>query len=174
VEGMEPTDKLFHYVDGYAVPGSKPLMVFDRLEHIFYPPVSGTKREGACFTVRKGHAKPRIPETEGAEELGNWHPLQHWAWTFRRREVFYSYDDATFLSALAAVCGCLSIVVPGAGLDREEWRERQPMLRMGVAYGREDFGHAFSTMPHVPWYLDAQIAEHAGDIDSFLQEVARA
>ena len=40
---------------------------------------------------------------------------------FNRIENFLSYDEMTFVSIQAALCGCNSIVVPKENLSKEEW-----------------------------------------------------
>ena len=52
-------------------------------------------------------------------------------------EYFYSYDLYTMYSYYAAMCGCVSIVVPVSGLTKQEWRPVHE-ARFGVAYGMED------------------------------------
>ena len=56
---------------------------------------------------------------------------------FNQVEYFYSYDLYTMYSDYAAMCGCVSIVVPILGLTKEEWRPAHE-ARFGVAYGMED------------------------------------
>jgi hypothetical protein len=104
-------------------------------------------RKGACYIVRKGRAKPRIPETEGAIQVdGRSH--EEIAAIFNSCETFYSYDEATMYSQFAALCGCLSIVVPGDfAASREDWVARHPIARFGVAYGTDpaELEHARAT-----------------------------
>lgn len=101
-------------------------------------------RKGACYALRKGDAKPRIPQTEGAVLIDD---LSHAEINdvFNRSEVFYSYDEATMYSQYAVVCGCLSVVVPGDHPDREAWAATHDLCRYGVAYGLDDLDHARAT-----------------------------
>ena len=74
---------------------------------------------------------------------------------FNRCEYFVSYDPCTFLSIIAAFCGCISIVYPVEGLSKEEWlstiavkkymQEKQINVLYGVAYGLEEIEWAKST-----------------------------
>ena len=101
-------------------------------------------RKGACFIVRKGKGKTPIKETEGAVRIDG---MSHEdiAEIFNSCEIFYSYDEATFYSQYAAICGCLSVVVPGLFGSRAEWVNAHPIARYGVAYGLDDLEHARST-----------------------------
>lgn len=103
-----------------------------------------TDRKGACYLVRKGSDKPRIPETAEAICIDG---LSHTevADIFNRCEVFYSYDEASFYSQYAALCGCQSVVVPGLYPSRAQWVEHHPLARFGVAYGLDDLEHARTT-----------------------------
>lgn len=116
-------------------------------------------RRGVCYAVRKGHKKPRIPETEGAICIDG---LSHeeTAAIFNRCETFFSYDEATFYSQYAAICGCDSIVVPGYFANRAEWIASHPIARFGVAYGLNDIFHARATRDQVIGELEAR--ERAG------------
>lgn len=105
-------------------------------------------RKSACYVVRKGYRKPRIPETEDPEAI-NIKGMSHDQINdvFNRCEVFYSYDEATMYSQFASICGCLSIVVPGEHRDREDWTRHHELGRYGVAYGmaESEIEHARET-----------------------------
>jgi hypothetical protein len=47
-------------------------------------------------------------------------------------------------SMYAALCGCISIVVPRPGMSREEWNSDEQDC-YGVAYGEEDIPRALAT-----------------------------
>ena len=105
-------------------------------------------RKGCCYITRKGHKKPRIPETEQPDAI-NIEGLSHEEINeiFNRCEVFYSYDEATMYSQFAAICGCLSVIVPGEHRDRAEWARNHELGEFGVAYGQEpaELAHAKAT-----------------------------
>ena len=105
-------------------------------------------RKGACFLVRKGADKPRIPETAEAIQIDGL-PHEEIAAIFNRCEVFYSYDEASFYSQYAAICGCRSVVVPGLYRSRAEWVKEHPVAEYGVAYGLDDLAHADATRHRV-------------------------
>jgi hypothetical protein len=124
-------------------------------------------RRGACFIVRKGADKPRIPETAGAIQIdGMSH--EEIAGIFNRCERFYSYDEATFYSQYAAICGCVSVVVPGLYPSRAAWVEAHPIARQGVAYGTDDLDHAQATRGLVLPLLQAKEAEGLATVRAFV------
>lgn len=105
-------------------------------------------RKGVCYLVRKGDAKPRLPETEAPGAIrvdGMSHAEMNDV--FNRCETFYSYDEATMYSQFAAITGCTSVVVPGLFASREEWVAHHPNGRYGVAYGTapSELEHARAT-----------------------------
>jgi hypothetical protein len=74
---------------------------------------------------------------------------------FNIYEYFYSYDPCTFYSVIAAMCGCISVVVKVEGLSKEDWlnilapieylKETGEQL-YGIAYGEEEIEFAKNTI----------------------------
>lgn len=54
---------------------------------------------------------------------------------FNKHEKFITYDNETFHSIQAAVCGAISIVIPNGRLTEQEWRVSNPIRKWGIAYG---------------------------------------
>jgi hypothetical protein len=124
-------------------------------------------RKGACYLLRKGADKPRIAETRDAIQIDG---LSHEeiAAIFNRCDTFYSYDEASFYSQYAALCGCLSVVVPGLYSSRAEWVAQHPLARYGVAYGLDDLDHAKATRHRVTDLLQEKEAAGLETVRSFL------
>jgi len=57
---------------------------------------------------------------------------------FNKHERFITYDNETFHSIQAAMCGCVSIVIPDGSLNEEEWRNSNPIRKWGIAFGDSD------------------------------------
>lgn len=66
---------------------------------------------------------------------------------FNKCKRFYSYDTETYLSTLAALCGCESVIVPSTDISIEELKKRRETLGItyGVAYGINDIENAEKT-----------------------------
>jgi len=126
-----------------------------------------TPRAGGCYTVRKGRRKAPIPETAALEELPRL-SSEAYASIFKTKEIFYSYDTVTFLSIQAALCGCVSVVVPDSDLTAAEWRRGRPLMTYGVAYGPEEIGWARDTMGLLPKVIEAAALETEIQISAFL------
>jgi hypothetical protein len=142
-------DEMFFCVDGMfdlpEVTGGAPELFLYKINPVYRDHGRGDRR-GACYMLRKGKDKPRLPQTEGAELLDG---LSHEqiADAFNRCEAFYSYDEATMYSQYAALCGCLSVVIPGAYPSREQWAANYEIARYGIAYGLDaaELEHARTT-----------------------------
>ena len=132
-------------------------------------------RKGVCYTVRKGFDKPRIPETEqkGAICIDGLSHLET-AKVFNACHTFYSYDEATFYSQYAALCGCLSIIIPGQYMSREAWVAAHPLGRFGVAYGDDDRDHALATMHRMEELLDEKIEASLRSVTAFINHTKDA
>jgi hypothetical protein len=66
---------------------------------------------------------------------------------FNTTEKFYCYDNYTFLYTQAAICGCISIVVPDDTKLNKEWLSGSRLNQYGVAYGEDDIDRAKETLP---------------------------
>ena len=76
---------------------------------------------------------------------------------FNKHEIFFTYNTQTFISVLAALCGCISVVIPhptGGGKFSEKESTKENMLKLptfkaGIAYGFDDIQHSIDTLPYV-------------------------
>lgn len=109
-----------------------------------------------AYCIRKGVGKPFVhDQSAGVCIDGRSH--EEIARIFSRSKVFISYDANTAFSQYAALCGCLSVVVPDEGIAMERWRP-DPRDRYGVAYGLENAEEAFRTRPLLKGYLEQKEA----------------
>jgi hypothetical protein len=105
-------------------------------------------RAGTCFSIRKGAKKALNWHTSLDVPIDGWESKggrQYLVDTFNSCERFISYDHASFLSVQAALCGCLSIVVPDGITSKEEWHVKFPYFKYGIAYGEDDIEYAINT-----------------------------
>ena len=89
-------------------------------------------RKGECYLIRKGKGKPFIHSKNAICIDGKSH--EEIASIFQKSERFYSYDVHTMYSRYAAMCGCLSIVVPDEGVGVYEWN-KNPKSGYAISYG---------------------------------------
>ena len=103
-------------------------------------------REGQCFIVKKGRNKVLDKHEESALNIDKYVSDEYLIDVFNKKEYFVSYDSICFHLQQAALCGCIPIVIPDEGVSKEEFVEKSPINRHGVAYGFEDIQWAKDTM----------------------------
>jgi len=118
-------------------------------------------RAGDCLLIKKGHHKEKPVDIEPIDQFIktssdlNGDLLQ----LFNQHERFISLDHASYHSVQAALCGCISIVIPEEGITKEEWCEKLPLFRYGIAYGMDDIEWAINTRELMVDNLKAQDAQ---------------
>jgi hypothetical protein len=106
------------------------------------------ERSGSCYTIRKANPITLIhPEDSIFIPSNAAGDLTGLAELFNRTERFYCYDNYTFLQIQAAMCGCISIVIPDGTKTKEEWLNGSRLNKYGIAYGEDDIPRALTTLP---------------------------
>lgn len=100
------------------------------------------RREGYAYLIRKGSGKTPVHDERWQCIDGMSH--EEAASVLGRVTHFVSYDSYTAFSRFAALAGCVSIVIPDAGVSKAQWYP-SPEDRLGVAYGFDDTEHAVAT-----------------------------
>ena len=117
-------------------------------------------RQGSCYTIRKSlliHGKKKsVVHPPNSFEITRSHTQSDYITIFNKHKYFISYDSLTFLSVIASLCGCISIVIKVDGLSKEDWlnttavaeylKETDEKILYGIAYGADDIKNAFSTI----------------------------
>jgi len=91
------------------------------------------ERSGKCYIIRKGKDRPDLPsEFDGVviDDLAEAQKVK----VFNECETCISYDTQSAYSSIAAICGCLSIVVPEKGKSRADY-EKGDDKNFGIAFG---------------------------------------
>ena len=141
------SDLIFYYMKYYQVDNENDDILFIPEFHsdIFYDNNNGV-RNGSCFAVRKCK-DPKFIHPINSVEI-SWTgagKLSNLADLFRSKELFYCYDNYTFLYTQAAMCGCIPIVIPDGNKTKEEWINGSELHKYGVAYGIDEIEHAKNT-----------------------------
>jgi len=143
-------------------------------------------RCGTCFTMRKSvniHGKmPQLVHPRGSHEITREHSQMDCIKIFNEHKFFISYDSLTFLSVIAALCGCISIVKKVDGLSKHDWvnttaaaeylRYSGEDMFYGIAYGAEEVEKATNTLHLVKeqWERIAQFSKEKY-VSSFIQDI---
>jgi len=98
----------------------------------------GLERSGSCFILKKGYGKKIVHDISDSVCIDNM-TLEEKIEIFNRTKVFYSYDTSCFYSILCILCGCDSVIIPDEGVSRDEYVDKNPYSRYGIAYGIEDY-----------------------------------
>lgn len=104
-------------------------------------------RLGTCYVIRKGQNRTDLPEKfDGLiiDDLMEHEKVK----VFNSCQYCISYDTQTAYSQIAALCGCISIVVPEPGKTVHDYRKAGESLN-GVAWSfdSEEISRAKATIP---------------------------
>lgn len=135
-----------YYYEDYIGQQDNQLFLIESHSEIFFN--TNQMRTGTSYCVRKCKDPKFIHPDDSIfipyHAAAN---LTNLANLFNKTERFYCYDNYTFLSIQAAMCGCLSIVVPDGSKTKQEWLDGSRLAQYGIAYGKDDIERAIETMP---------------------------
>jgi hypothetical protein len=120
-------------------------------------------RTGCCHTIRKAFSIHKnityIHPTNSFEITRDNNQMQCIS-LFNKCKFFISYDSLTFLTVIAALCGCISVVYKVDGLSKQDWIKTTAANEylqfkgydnlFGIAYGLEDIPFAVNTLHMAP------------------------
>lgn len=161
--------------------------IFKLLSCIYIDPIFKNlelSRNGWCHTFRKINY-----HTDGTVDF--FHPRGSFEVTrseteylqiFNQYEYFVSYDPLTFLSIIAALCGCISIIYPIKGVSKQEFYKKlcahQYLTEMGedlygVAYGNrsDEIEFARNTLHLVKGQWNGFENYQKKTVESFLRDI---
>ncbi|MBU5428781.1 hypothetical protein KQI22_01705 [Kineothrix sp. MSJ-39] len=142
-------DLFFCYRDVFNDEKLNPLKRKLYLEYFdlnLYKNVNTGKRQGTCYIVRKGALRKDLPSKYEGIVIDNLSEMDK-VRTFNESQYCISYDLQTAYSHIAALCGCISIVIPEEG---KTWKDYYPGEKrpLGVAFGfsEDEIAYAKNTM----------------------------
>lgn len=150
-----PRDLFFKYDDRCDEPEltkgkAQTLFLFARNQT--YSQTNHGARSGTCYMVRKAKGQPMVHDMQDSLPVDDM-PHDELNRVFNQRKTFYCYDEMSSYSQFAALCGCISVVIPWHFKDQADFVANYPLSRYGVAYGEENIPHAKATMHLVEGYL---------------------
>lgn len=165
-------DEYFYFGDfkTFNNRGNKKLTVFDyKLDKLYVE--NKSYRKGFCHLIHK-HTPPNgesLIKTFSSFDLTDWREkggIDYLRNKFNEYEYFLTYDQKSFYTVAATLCGCKSIILnagpsyefsPNANsilyenernLTPTEYRLNNPIQMFGVAYGIEDLSWANETLKY--------------------------
>lgn len=146
-------DQLYKYCDYFKSFDTNPILSnlssIDVEYDVFYN--KNLKRSGNCFYTKGQVVKNKyhndldicldniyqIPQEKRNQYLAN---------IFNKTEYFICYSHRSFTAVLAALCGCIVIVIPYDDTPYEYWKKNFPTMKYGISYGMSNIEHAKSTI----------------------------
>lgn len=127
-------------------------------------------RTRVAYMIRKGRDREDLTDLSGEWVLDG---LDHRAMAeaFNECRVCYFYDGYTAYSDYAAACGCIPVVVPLPGIEKQQWVP-EAGGRSGVAYGEADIPHALATRDALLAYMRGVEGQNLASVRRFISVVA--
>jgi hypothetical protein len=94
--------------------------------------------------------------------------FEYLAQVFNEYEYFLTFDDKTFHTVAASMCGCKSIILGEKNISPEEFRKQNPIQKYGVAYGFDDLDWAEKTINLVSDNIKSLIESDNKSIQNFI------
>ena len=94
--------------------------------------------------------------------------FQYMAEEFNEYEYFLTFDDKTFHTISAAMCGCKPIILKNNEQLPFEYRMKNQIQMVGVAYGMNDLEWAETTLGYVSEHVDMLIEKDKKTINDFI------
>jgi len=143
--------------------------------------------DGYCHTFRKSHYHSEIVNIhpEDSFEISRDASQEDYIEIFNKYKYFVSYDPLNFMSIIAALCGCVSIIYPIKDKTKDDWLKTTILYSYlkhtntdnlyGISYGLEDLKFAEDTIDLVEeqfkdinnYYEEYQVKPFIKDIQNF-------
>ncbi len=130
------------------------------------------ERKGKCYIIRKGDLREDLPKEFDGPILDDL-PEEEKVRIMNECEYCISYDTHTAYSGIAALCGCISVVVPEKGKTRKDYLQKgDDGLWLGRAYGfsEEEIAYAISTRDKVQEYYEEVNRQCTEQVVNFVKE----
>ena len=92
-------------------------------------------RTGCCYILRKGRNRADVPGIFDGPVFDDDIDQKSLVDMFNHYKYCYSYDTQTFYTSIAAVCGCIPIVVLEPGKTESDYLGQDEKHHFGVAFG---------------------------------------
>ncbi len=92
---------------------------------------------------------------------------------FKTKDFFLSFDPFTFMSIIASLSGCISVVKKIHGLNFEEWINGDPFNKYGIAYGQEGIEHALKTQHLLLEHITEMYNQNENNVLNFITSIEK-
>lgn len=114
---------------------SKHVVKINYFDSTLYKQYNFGERIGCCYIIRKGTGRVDLPASYNGPIIDNL-PEEVKVQVLNKCQYCYIYDTQTFYSRIAAVCGCIPIVLLEEGKSKQHYLGPDyEKLSYGIAYG---------------------------------------
>jgi hypothetical protein len=144
----------------------------------------GKSRNGYCHIIRKGHKfhKPlKYIHPQDSLLLDDNLSQEILIDILNIKEYLVCYDPYSFISVMAAFCGCIPIVIPLAETSKKEWFKSLSLSAIleqygehelkGIAYGIEEIEYARQTLHEVRYQQEIHIKYGEKSVHRFINDM---
>lgn len=113
------------------------------------------EREGNCYIIHKGRTRPDLPKKFDGQVFDHKMTQEELVEMLNQHKYCYCFDPQTFYMKIAAVCGCIPILVMEEGKTEKDYLSASEH-HYGVAYGNtpEQIQYAIDTRDQLLQSLD--------------------
>lgn len=161
----------FKYLNSFTSKNN--LYIFTYLKKYYNGNDLTTNRTGISYCVRKGRRSSVPFDLKNATLIDG---LKHSEISkiFKKSKYFISFDQNTAFSRFAALCGCISIVVPKHGVDEDVWQPDSEE-RYGISYGfsSESIKKALDSVGKLKQKIIIEEKNSYNNVKNFIEEVEK-
>jgi hypothetical protein len=175
VESTWSVDDVYFYFNDYFVTKEnkdrKILNCFDFKLDLLYD--KKLDREGYCHINRssmRASSDSSLGLKYNSEDLYAGHLTMGLEWLVTKlntKKYFITYNVATYYSAIASMCGCISIILHD-GIKEDNVKEKVICNKYGVAYGFEEVDESISNRELLKPYLNEVTNNSIKTIENFI------
>lgn len=146
------------------------ILKLNNFDYDLYKQVNFDERSGKCYMIRKGKNRSDLPLTFDGPILDSL-PENKIVESFNKYKYCYFYDTQTFYSSIAAICGCIPILICEANKSRKDYlSEGEPGY--GKAYGEteEEINFAINTRDKLIERINGFKENNDINVENFIKE----
>lgn len=133
-----------------------------------YKQINFGEREGICYVIRKGKNRNDLPiKFEGPiiDDLDEKEKVKE----LNKKKYCILYDPQTAYANIAAVCGCIPIVIPEPGKTKSDYRSKND-ITYGIAFSWDEIEWALETRPLLLAHFRKKEAMNQHNLELFLKK----
>jgi len=92
---------------------------------------------------------------------------------FLKKDFFVSFDPFTFISIIASLCGCISVVKKINNISYDIWMNCDPFIKYGIAYGSEGIEHALKTQHLLLDHITNMYSENENNVINLMKNIEK-